>query len=752
MNACAQLEVMGEGRVALEQVAVEGRLVDLLAEVSLTQTYRNVETVNIEAVYTFPLPLYSVLLDLTVKLGDRELRGVISERQQATRTYEEAITDGNRAVLLEQVAPGLYTLNVGNLLPGEAAVITVRYGQLQRWTGDTLRFVLPTTVAPRYGDPATAGLAPHQTPDYSLLDDLHYTLRLSIDGALATSLIESPTHPVNIRREAGCTHVELGQKAALDRDFVLTLRAAGAACSSARIEQDGERHVVLATFNPRFNLTEDASPRSLKIVIDCSGSMGGDSIAQAREAVLRILESLRPQDRFNIVAFGSHYRLLFDRQCLADEDNRRRASAFARGLDADMGGTEVATALGAAFAVPADGDMPQDVLLVTDGEVWNTQDIIRQALQSRHRIFTVGVGSAVSEELVRQLAEQTGGASELVTPNENMAERIHRHFRRMFAPRAQRVEIRWPGNVELTHPKRVDTVYDGDTLHLFAWSLAPLVGDVHLDVTLPDGRVLRQSATITPDALADEGVSGQPGTLARMGVAARLRECTDVAEATRLAVAYQLMSPWTACTVVDVRAEHEQAQDLPALRKVPQMLAAGWGGSGSVCQTTDINFCLSYSPRKLDSLRKPSADRSWLDDDLFGEAGESWDEDLALAAELGTPASLITWLNDKLTQTEDLDAIMSLTVLAATVLPERIVVRLRTWVEAGEDERSVVIAFLRMVAGSTAGQKLSLTASRVIAKALKNLQPWQPPQDLLRGDLWVDTSGGWVGESDTFEY
>lgn len=752
MDACAQLEVVGEGRVALERVSVNGRLLDLLAEITLTQTYRNVETVNIEAVYTFPLPLDAVLLGLSVTLGERVLRGVISERQQATQAYEEAITDGNRAVLLEQVRPGLYTLNVGNLQPGESAVIEFRYGQLQRWTGDTLRFMLPTTVAPRFGDPAAAGLAPHQAPDCTLVEELRYSLRLSIDGPLATSLIASPTHPVAIRRDAGRTWVELEQGAALDRDFVLTLRAEGAACSTARSEQDGERHVALATFNPRFNLTEDAAPRSLKIVIDCSGSMGGDSIAQARDAVQRILESLRPQDRFNIVAFGSHYKLLFDRQRVANEDNRRLAQEFATRLDADMGGTNTGAALAAAFAIPAEDELPQDLLLVTDGEVWNTDEIIREATQSRHRVFTVGVGSAVAEDLVRQLAEQTGGASELVTPNENMAERIHRHFRRMFAPRAQRVEIRWPGNVELTHPQRVDTVYDGDTLHLFAWSVAPLVGDIHLDVTLPDGRVLRQSATITPAALADEGVSGQPGTLARMGVAARLRECTDVAEATRLAVAYQLMSPWTACTVVDVRAEHEQAKDLPALRKVPQMLAAGWGGSGSVCQTTDINFCLSYSPRKLDSLRKPSADRSWLDHDLFGEAGESWDEDLALAAELGTPASLITWLNDKLTQTEDLDAIMSLTVLAASVLPERIVVRLRTWVEAGEDERSVVIAFLRMVAGSTAGQKLSRTASRVIAKALKNLQPWQPPQDLLRGDLWVDASGGWVGESDTFEY
>ena len=89
-------------RVALCDVSVTAALRDLLAEVTVTQTYRNDENVNIEAVYTFPLPLDAVLLDLSVTIGGRKLKGAVVEKKAAEERYEDAIADGNAAVMLEQ--------------------------------------------------------------------------------------------------------------------------------------------------------------------------------------------------------------------------------------------------------------------------------------------------------------------------------------------------------------------------------------------------------------------------------------------------------------------------------------------------------------------------------------------------------------------------------------------------------------------------------------------------------------------------
>ena len=146
-------------------VSVEGTINDLLSEVSITQTYCNHEKGNIEAVYTFPLPLDAVLLNLTVQIGNRHLQGMVVEKKKAEAAYEDAIVEGDTAIMLEMVEPGTYTMNVGNIMSGEQVKINFTYGLFHSWQGDTLRFFLPTTIAPRFGDPLTGERKPHQVPE-----------------------------------------------------------------------------------------------------------------------------------------------------------------------------------------------------------------------------------------------------------------------------------------------------------------------------------------------------------------------------------------------------------------------------------------------------------------------------------------------------------------------------------------------------------------------------------------------------------
>ena len=128
----AVLEPIGRARVALESVDVHASLRGLFSEVAVTQVYRNLEDTNIEAVYTFPLPLDAVLLDLSLELNGKTMRGVVQPKAAAEERYEDAISDGDSAVLLQQVEPGVFTLNVGNILPGERAVVRFQYGLLHR--------------------------------------------------------------------------------------------------------------------------------------------------------------------------------------------------------------------------------------------------------------------------------------------------------------------------------------------------------------------------------------------------------------------------------------------------------------------------------------------------------------------------------------------------------------------------------------------------------------------------------------------
>lgn len=573
-------------RIALCDVAVSAVLQDLLAEVTVSQTYRNDEATNIEAVYTFPLPLDAVLLDLAVEIGARRLKGTVVEKGRAEEQYEDALEAGDAAVMLEEAEPGLYTMNVGNLLPQEVAKITFRYAVVHRWAGERLRFFLPTTVAPRHG---RSSFAPHQEPEVSLTVENQFSLRVEICGALRDAQFACPSHDVAFRREQDKVVISLAQeRAVMDRDFILNVKTAQAARSVVLCGQDGEGIAALASFQPFFSGLQQPRPLNLAIVVDCSGSMSGDSMAQAKQALDGILEAMQPQDRVTIIAFGSTTRALARRTLACNQKNLDKAKRFAKSLDADMGGTEIGEALQAAYAALGEAESA-DIFLVTDGEVYDWQAVVRAAKQSGHRIFTVGVGSAVSEAFVRELAARTGGACELVSPCEGMAGRVVRHFARMRAPRARRVAFRWPEGAQGITPAQPGAVFEGDTVIACAqFNAAALNASVVLEVETEQGEVTALELPLAASASAQP----EQSTVARLAAAERLKTL-DKAAGTETALRYQLVSPWSNWLVIAERPEGEKAQDLPTLRKVPHTLAAGWGGTASTQDSRAVRFLIS---------------------------------------------------------------------------------------------------------------------------------------------------------------
>ena len=247
------LEPVGEGKVALQSVNVEAEIENLLCEVTIKQLYRNLEKINIEAVYTFPLPLGAVLLDMTIKTQTKELKGVVIEKTEAEDRYEDAITDGDTAIMLEQVDPGLYTMNVGNLQPEDTIDISITYAELFKWRDNSLRFFLPTTIAPRYGDPESLGVQPHQTPEYDLMNENPFTITLSIFGLLAGASIESPSHKIVSEKRDEKTVVSLKKgQALMDRDFVLNLFMETEEKSAAHLEPGWRRLHRTGIFLPQI--------------------------------------------------------------------------------------------------------------------------------------------------------------------------------------------------------------------------------------------------------------------------------------------------------------------------------------------------------------------------------------------------------------------------------------------------------------------------------------------------------------------
>ena len=215
-----------EEPVCLRAVSVRAKVHDLLSQTRVTQVYENSESGPIETVYTFPFPVDGVLTGVEVKIGERELFGRAVEKRAAEQEYEECLVKGDSPVMLERLESGLYTLNVGNLLPGERAEISVEFVEVLRVARGAVRYELPTTLGVWYGRPEEVGLEPHQVPEHSLFADNRFSFEMDITGLLAGTGISSPSHQVQVAAKEDGVRVSLSRELArMDRDFVLTMEA-----------------------------------------------------------------------------------------------------------------------------------------------------------------------------------------------------------------------------------------------------------------------------------------------------------------------------------------------------------------------------------------------------------------------------------------------------------------------------------------------------------------------------------------------
>jgi Ca-activated chloride channel family protein len=578
--------------VSLRSVHVEGRLDGLSLNIKVRQAYRNETGKNLETVYTFPLAWGSTLLGLNVELGGKRMHGMVIEKKEATRKYEKAIEDGDTPVMVERSAAGLYTANLGNLKDGEEAVIELEYVQLLRFEQGRIRLHIPTTVAPRYGEAlGSSRLAVHETDAVNPLVEYPFTLAMNIQGVAAKAQMVSPSHQLTFVKTEHGVMISLTKGGFMDRDFVLNLEGLEGQ-SFALACPDGEQTAVLASFCPTVQKRDESepSPIALKILVDCSGSMQGDSIDQAKRALHEVAQCLEPTDFVSYSRFGSRVAHAIPKleACTPFLIGNILAKAIYC-TEADMGGTELHAALKDTLAIKPAGsfwqknEVPTNVLLITDGDVWDIENIVKAAVKGQQRIFAVGVGSAPAESLLRDLAEKTGGACELVSPNEDIAGAVVRMFLRMRSAQAMDLSVDW-GSQPVWQSALPSHVFPGETLHLFALlEKAPTLA--------PTMRLLVESKEV--EHRAEVLSKLEDVTVARLAGAQRMTQSADKKESLELALRYQLLSTQTNLLLVYVRAAENKAAGLPQLQQVENMMATGWGGYGTVSGADmDIRFCM----------------------------------------------------------------------------------------------------------------------------------------------------------------
>jgi Ca-activated chloride channel family protein len=493
------LQILGKGgsvtgACPLKHTDVRGAISGFVARVEVTQTFENSASQKIEAVYAFPLPESAAVDDMTIHVGNRTVRGVIKQREEARAIYEQAKQTGHVAALLDQERPNIFTQAVANIMPGEQVTVTISYLQTLEYEDGSYKFVFPTVVGPRYipGHPTgkqAGGWAPdtNEVPDASKITPQvtrpgtraghDISIELVVDAGVPIRQLHSDSHEIDVRR-TGASSATVKLKSLIEipnKDFILKYDVAGEEISDAVLSQAAPSNSKLGAggyftllLQPPARIPEsDITPKELVFVLDTSGSMMGFPIEKAKELIGHALDELYPGDTFNLITFSGETRILFPEPVFPTAENIRKAKQLL-GQQEGYGGTEMMKAIRASL-VPSDSqDHLRVVCFLTDGYVGNDLEIIGEIQKHTNaRVFAFGIGNAVNRFLIEGMAKTGRGESEIVTTDEKDRADVaaHRLYERLRSPLLTDISIDW-GDLPVTdvYPQRLPDLYSGKPL------------------------------------------------------------------------------------------------------------------------------------------------------------------------------------------------------------------------------------------------------------------------------------------------
>ncbi|KAL3446761.1 von Willebrand factor type A domain-containing protein [Aspergillus insuetus] len=416
-----------------------------LAKAVVTQTFRNDAPKIIEkGTYQFPIPHESSVVDFKCQIGARKiLQTQVKPRLEARETFNKAVKKGHSAGLVEQNSPEIFRTELGNIPAHTTVEVKLSFIFFLKHTlsnnTTTTVLTIPTYIAPRYGDP---GFELHKTGPLS-----DTKLSVNIDVLTSTEIrdIRSDTHKVIVERgsrqrrcrrwadfvagapplESTSASVRLDDElACLDRDFILVITAQPSvdeelphATFESHPDAEGSSALMLE-IPPSFMLRDQTLMDDTEMVFlaDRSGSML-DKIPGLKSSLEFFLRGL-PRTRFNLYCFGSNYTSLWPASRPYNDDTLNEALRYVSHFTNDMGGTDLLPALESLVGPRGKGSL--DVIVLTDGEVWRLQetiDFVRKThIESKGavRFFSMGIGNAVSHELVEGIANAGGGYAEII--------------------------------------------------------------------------------------------------------------------------------------------------------------------------------------------------------------------------------------------------------------------------------------------------------------------------------------------------
>lgn len=589
------------GVVPLVGVDVQADINGRGAKVKISQRFRNTEKKTIEAVYKFPLPENVAVCGFRALIDNRIIEGRIEEKEKAFEFYDKALAEGHKAQLMDEERPNIFTLSIGNIKPGSSVIIEITYITLLDAHGTEVRFYLPTTISPRFTpesqkDDNGIPVRDIVNPPFEFQVPYGMTINVNVHDRKAIASIESPSHTINTRFNSDDAVVTFSaDQAAMDRDFVLTITYGKDFANRAYVSRDHDETFIQVDLTPDGTAEADKTnhaPQGREIVflLDCSGSMQGSSIEEARKALEILIRALSKDMMFNIYRFGSGFEHLYRHSKQYDEKSMKEALKYLSETDASMGGTEVLPPLADIYEKNPDDGFRRDVILITDGEISNEDEVIELVQRHNHTtaLSTVGIGSGPNEFLIKGVARAAGGSSELIAPNERIEPKVLRLFQKVMAGRIGGLKI--DCGLEIDQAPAYPVAYVKQGTSIFARVKGGGSPGKAVSVQQHDG----QGAILRKWDIDLEEVNNREMPISKLWAREKIREIEEgggLPEGTRqhrrsegkkqktaadISLQYGIISRSTSFIGIEKKPDTEDAASDMALRVVPACVTDGW--------------------------------------------------------------------------------------------------------------------------------------------------------------------------------
>jgi len=591
-------------QLPLKSTSAVVNIAGVIADIKVTQVYKNEGKHALEAIYIFPASTRAAVYAMKMIVGERIINAKIKTRDEARQEYEQAKQQGKSASLLEQQRPNVFQMNVANIMPGDEIRVEMSYTELLVPTDKEYELVYPTVVGPRYSNQptATAPASEHwvQNPYLHQGEAPTYTfgITVNIEAGMPLQKITSPSHKVDIHY-TGNTHaavtLDKSESSGGNRDYILKYRLAGDQIENGLLlsQGDKENFFLLMLQPPKRVALEQIPGREYIFIVDVSGSMFGFPLDISKKLLKDLIGNLRPTDRFNVVLFAGGSTVMSNDSVPATTDNINMAMTI---IDQQRGGggTELLPALNRALKLPRPENFSRTIVIATDGFVTVEEevfDLIRNNLGNAN-MFAFGIGTSVNRHIIEGMAHVGMGEPFVIARPEEALAKAEAFRKLIQSPVLTQVKIDFDGfDVYDVEPRTIpDVLADRPVIVFGKWRGRPQ-GKITLQGI--SGRELYNTEIDVANVKPQKSNSSLQYLWARHRIMLlsdyNLLRSDDkrIKEVTDLGLAYNLLTTYTSFVAIDSEVRNKDGktatvnQPLPLPEGVSDYAVGGVGYAAS---------------------------------------------------------------------------------------------------------------------------------------------------------------------------